>query len=104
MMLSVLQFLGIDSLQEISEISHNPCAITPEQYFDAEFDLEGKDIGRPIEQTTKTQKFKANLWLCENYPLSLPEQVNLSNLECLITCLHNYILLELMYSWSLMYL
>ncbi len=61
--------------QEISEISHNPCAITPEQYFDADFDLEGKDIGRPIEQTTKTQKFKANLWLCEDYPLSLPEQV-----------------------------
>ena len=62
-------------IQEIQSISHNPCSITPEDYFNPSVDLEGKDIGRPIEQTTKTQKFKANLWLSENYPLSLPEQV-----------------------------
>ena len=65
-------------VQEVQSISHNPCSITPEDYFDPAVDLEGKDIGRPKEQTTKTQKFKANLWLSENYPLSLPEQVIVS--------------------------
>ena len=54
---------------------HNPCHITPEEYFDPTFNLSNKDIGRPKEQSTKTQKFKAQLWLCENYPLSLQEQV-----------------------------
>jgi hypothetical protein len=51
---------------------HNISAV---EYFDDNFDLTGKDIGRPREMTTKIQRFKANLWLCENYPLSLPEQV-----------------------------
>ncbi|XP_035216367.1 ankyrin repeat domain-containing protein 13D-like [Stegodyphus dumicola] len=53
----------------------NPCHITSEDYFNPEIDLGGKDIGRPREISTKIQKFKANLWLCENYPLSLPEQI-----------------------------
>ncbi|GBN40890.1 Ankyrin repeat domain-containing protein 13D [Araneus ventricosus] len=57
------------------EWSGNPCHITPEEYFDPEVDLDGRDIGRPREISTKVQKFKANLWLCENYPLSLPEQI-----------------------------
>ena len=54
---------------------YNPCGITRDEYFNASVDLKGQDIGRPIEQTTKAQKFKAMLWLCEEYPLSLPEQV-----------------------------
>lgn len=51
--------------------------ITPEEYFDASIDLQaqGRDIGRPKEVNVKVQKFKANLWLCEDYPLSLPEQI-----------------------------
>ncbi|MBN3292290.1 AN13D protein, partial [Polypterus senegalus] len=53
----------------------NPTAITPEEYFDANFDLETRDIGRPVEMTSKIQRFKATLWLCENHPLSLVEQV-----------------------------
>ena len=49
--------------------------ITAEQYFDARYDLKGADIGVTREVTTRTQRFKANLWLCDEYPLSLPEQV-----------------------------
>ncbi|CAG9856866.1 unnamed protein product [Phyllotreta striolata] len=57
--------------------SSNPCNITPEEYFDRNVDLDAqkRDIGRPKEMSIKVQKFKANLWLCENYPLSLPEQI-----------------------------
>ncbi|XP_036835395.1 ankyrin repeat domain-containing protein 13A isoform X2 [Oncorhynchus mykiss] len=53
----------------------NPTAITPEEYFDPEFDLEDRDIGRPIELTIRTQKFKGTLWMSEEHPLSLVEQV-----------------------------
>lgn len=62
--------------EEYSSIS-NPLKITPEEYFDSSVDLEaqGRDIGRPKEVNVKIQKFRANLWLCEDYPLSLPEQI-----------------------------
>ncbi|XP_034608364.1 ankyrin repeat domain-containing protein 13B isoform X3 [Trachemys scripta elegans] len=53
----------------------NPTAITPEEYFNPSFELGSRDMGRPMELTTKTQKFKAKLWLCEDHPLSLGEQV-----------------------------
>ncbi|XP_065155563.1 ankyrin repeat domain-containing protein 13D isoform X2 [Atheta coriaria] len=53
----------------------NPCNITAEEYFDAGVDLHGRDIGRPKEVNARVQKFKATLWLSENYPLSLPEQI-----------------------------
>jgi len=54
--------------------ANNPCCISPEEYFSAE-DLKGRDIGRPREMTCKVQKFHAHLWLCEEFPLSLQEQV-----------------------------
>ncbi|OAD60198.1 Ankyrin repeat domain-containing protein 13B [Eufriesea mexicana] len=53
----------------------NPSNITPEEYFDPDVDLSGRDIGRPKEVNTKIQKFKATLWLSEQYPLSLQEQI-----------------------------
>nr|CAG4643997.1 EOG090X0784 [Lepidurus arcticus] len=53
----------------------NPCNITPEEYFDESEDLGLRDVGRPKEQSSKVQKFKATLWLCEEYPLSLQEQI-----------------------------
>lgn len=53
----------------------NPTAITPEEYFDADFDLGDRDIGRPIELSIRTQKFKGTLWMSEEHPLSLVEQV-----------------------------
>lgn len=62
-------------MQEVN--SPNPNQITPEEYFDPYTDLRGRDIGRPREVTTKIQRFKGTLWLCENYPLSLQEQVNI---------------------------
>lgn len=36
---------------------HNPTAITAEEYFNPEFNLNGRDIGRPIELTSKVQKY-----------------------------------------------
>ncbi|XP_035281304.1 ankyrin repeat domain-containing protein 13D isoform X2 [Anguilla anguilla] len=54
---------------------HNPTAITAEEYFDPEFPLNSRDIGRPVELTSKVQRFKATLWLSEVHPLSLAEQV-----------------------------
>ncbi|XP_051172828.1 ankyrin repeat domain-containing protein 13D isoform X2 [Leptopilina boulardi] len=53
----------------------NPSNITAEEYFDPNVNLNGRDIGRPKEVNTKIQKFKATLWLCEDYPLSLQEQI-----------------------------
>lgn len=35
------------------------------------------DIGRPKNMTTKVKTFKARLWMCENYGLSLSNQINL---------------------------
>uniref|UniRef100_A0A8C1E3S5 Ankyrin repeat domain 13A n=1 Tax=Cyprinus carpio carpio TaxID=630221 RepID=A0A8C1E3S5_CYPCA len=45
------------------------------EYFNPNFDLQGRDIGRPIELTIRTQKFKGTLWMSEEHPLSLVEQV-----------------------------
>ncbi|XP_076755838.1 ankyrin repeat domain-containing protein 13D isoform X2 [Xylocopa sonorina] len=60
--------------EEYSNIG-NPSNITAEEYFDPDVDLNGRDIGRPKEVNTKIQKFKATLWLSEQYPLSLQEQI-----------------------------
>ncbi|MEQ2178028.1 hypothetical protein GOODEAATRI_009739, partial [Goodea atripinnis] len=46
---------------------HNPTAITAEEYFNPEFNLNGRDIGRPVELTSKVQS--------ETHSLSLAEQV-----------------------------
>nr|XP_034831871.1 ankyrin repeat domain-containing protein 13D [Maniola hyperantus] len=47
--------------------------VTWEEYFSEE-PLE-RDIGRPRDIATKVQKFRATLWLCEDYPLELQEQI-----------------------------
>uniref|UniRef100_A0A4W5Q889 Ankyrin repeat domain 13B n=1 Tax=Hucho hucho TaxID=62062 RepID=A0A4W5Q889_9TELE len=53
----------------------NPTALTAEEYFNPNLPLGTRDIGHPCQLTTKTQRFKAKLWLCESHPLSLTEQV-----------------------------
>ncbi|XP_063769296.1 ankyrin repeat domain-containing protein 13A isoform X2 [Pseudophryne corroboree] len=55
--------------------ANNPTAITPDEYFNPDFDLKNRDIGRPKELAIRTQKFRGTLWMCEDFPLSLVEQV-----------------------------
>lgn len=43
--------------------------VTWEEYFSDE-PLD-KEIGRPRDIATKVQKFRATLWLCEDYPLEV---------------------------------
>ncbi|XP_014209617.1 ankyrin repeat domain-containing protein 13D isoform X2 [Copidosoma floridanum] len=62
------------SSEEYTNIG-NPCNVTPEEYFDPDVDLSSRDIGRSKEMSKKIQKFKATLWLSEEYPLSLQEQI-----------------------------
>ncbi|XP_037534454.1 ankyrin repeat domain-containing protein 13B [Nematolebias whitei] len=53
----------------------NPAALTAEEYFNPGTMQMLRDIGHPCQLTTKTQRFKTKLWLCESHPLSLAEQV-----------------------------
>lgn len=48
--------------------------LTPKEYFGG-LDLNGRDVGQPQKVTTKVQRFKANLWLSEEFPIKLQEQV-----------------------------
>ncbi|XP_077064379.1 ankyrin repeat domain-containing protein 13B isoform X2 [Siphateles boraxobius] len=64
---------GHTMVTQISCPSTNPLALTAEEYFNP--NMSQRDIGQPYHLTTKTQRFKAKLWLCESHPLSLEEQV-----------------------------
>uniref|UniRef100_A0A3P9NJM0 Ankyrin repeat domain 13B n=1 Tax=Poecilia reticulata TaxID=8081 RepID=A0A3P9NJM0_POERE len=62
--------------QMSSPVVTNPAALTAEEYFNpSSTQPTPRDIGHPCQLTTKTQRFKAKLWLCESHPLSLAEQV-----------------------------
>ncbi|KPJ16566.1 Ankyrin repeat domain-containing protein 13D [Papilio machaon] len=63
----------VDEEPHTSRSSEDVKPVTWCEYF-SEMPLE-RDIGRPKEMTTKVQKFKATLWLCEDYPLELQEQI-----------------------------
>lgn len=63
--------------QDFVESRGNPCHIRPEEYFDERIPLINRDIGRPRESASRVQRFKATLWLCDTYPLSLAEQVRI---------------------------
>ena len=42
-------------MQETSSTKNNPCNITAEEYFNDKIDLQGRDIGRPKETSTKNK-------------------------------------------------
>lgn len=66
--------LGTEQKQQLLGGSNNEGPPTAEEYFSAK-ELDGRDIGRAKRMTTKVQKFKANLWLSEAFPIQLQEQV-----------------------------
>lgn len=37
--------------------------------------MNGRDIGKPQKVATKVQRFKANLWLSDDFPIKLQEQI-----------------------------
>lgn len=49
--------------------------VTAEEYFTVGLDLKGRDAGCKPRTTSKVQRFRANLWLSEQYPIQLQEQV-----------------------------
>ncbi|KAH8853568.1 Ankyrin repeat domain-containing protein isoform 1 [Schistosoma japonicum] len=57
--------------------SYNPNHVTPQQYFSSDVgtQLHLDAIGRPKVMTTKVKTFKARLWICHDYPLSLKDQI-----------------------------
>lgn len=64
----------IKSSRSSSLTNETMTILTPEEYFSTN-DLNGNDIGRSQKITTKLQRFKANLWLSEDFPIKLQEQV-----------------------------
>lgn len=48
--------------------------VTLEEYF-SDTDLNGRDIGKKKKVATKVQRFKANLWLSDEFPIKLQEQI-----------------------------
>ncbi|XP_068174047.1 ankyrin repeat domain-containing protein 13B [Antennarius striatus] len=52
-----------------------PAVLTADEYFNPGASPTRRDVGPPCQLTTKTQRFKAKLWLCESHPLSLGGQV-----------------------------
>jgi hypothetical protein len=55
--------------------SPNLSGVTFEEYFNSRADLKNRDVGRPREENVKIQTFHAQLSLCDDYPLSLQEQI-----------------------------
>ncbi|VDO97043.1 unnamed protein product, partial [Schistosoma curassoni] len=57
--------------------SYNPNHITAQQYFSPNIgtQIHLDDIGRPKAMITKVKTFKARLWICRDYPLSLKDQI-----------------------------
>ncbi|XKL59351.1 hypothetical protein PGB90_000367 [Kerria lacca] len=63
-----------ENLTNTSEEQYNK-NISLQEYFTEGYNLHGRDIGVPKDMSIKIRKFKANLWLCKEYPLSLQEQI-----------------------------
>uniref|UniRef100_A0A182RLV8 Ankyrin repeat domain-containing protein n=1 Tax=Anopheles funestus TaxID=62324 RepID=A0A182RLV8_ANOFN len=63
-----------DGAEGESSSSGQEAAPTAEEYF-SDIDLNGRDVGKPKRITAKEQMFKANIWLSEEFPIKLQEQV-----------------------------
>ncbi|CAF0934034.1 unnamed protein product [Adineta ricciae] len=61
------------SNDSIKHVDQTP--VTFEEYFNSRAELKNRDIGRPREENTKVQTFNAQISLCDDYPLSLQEQI-----------------------------
>uniref|UniRef100_A0A182NP97 Ankyrin repeat domain-containing protein n=1 Tax=Anopheles dirus TaxID=7168 RepID=A0A182NP97_9DIPT len=61
--------------QEQQQQQANTAAPSAEEYFSDDCDLNGRDVGKPKRITAKEQLFKANIWLSEEFPIKLQEQV-----------------------------
>ena len=69
------QFVFFTSLLFVTAAS-SVHPVTREEYFDPDVDLGRREIGhKKREIYEKVQRFRALLWLCEDYPLQLPEQI-----------------------------
>lgn len=55
-----------------SSTSQDPISL--EEYF-SDSDLNGRDVGKKKKVATKVQRFKANLWLSDEFPIKLQEQI-----------------------------
>ncbi|CAF4407325.1 unnamed protein product [Rotaria socialis] len=53
----------------------NQAPVTLEEYFNSRVELKNRDIGRAREENVKIQTFNAQISLCDEYPLSLQEQI-----------------------------
>jgi len=62
------------TVSDTSETSSDMEPTKCQQSFSSYLTSEKKTLG-PREESSKSQKFRAQLWLCEEYPLSLQEQV-----------------------------
>ncbi|XP_076831845.1 ankyrin repeat domain-containing protein 13B isoform X2 [Brachyhypopomus gauderio] len=72
------QHMGPNNGTQVTQMPspvRNPGALTAEEYFNPGICTHHRDIGQPCHLTTKIQRFKAKLWLCEAHPLSLAQQV-----------------------------
>ncbi|CAJ0559483.1 unnamed protein product, partial [Mesorhabditis spiculigera] len=71
---SVLKMVRSETAMESPQSADHLGGITVAEYLDKDFDLQC-DIGKAKQICRKSNTFKATLWLAEDYPLQLQEQV-----------------------------
>lgn len=53
----------------------NPDSVKVEEYFNKDFNMQLRDIGRRTEMTSRTKTYKTHAWLCHDFPLKFDTQV-----------------------------
>ncbi|OTF78248.1 ankyrin repeat domain containing protein [Euroglyphus maynei] len=67
-------FENDDEYNSNPELRRNPYRLSMVDYFNLNAD-DPRDIGSPREMNIKKQYFKANVWMSDDFPLSLKEQI-----------------------------